>query len=311
MKGWGTMNRRSFLCKTASLALTTLAAPALAGVFASKMDRIAMGTLIFRYRFKQTKPKQWATIKNPLTLEEVPKYYRDRFGIRDIEFWGMHLESNEPAYIAKLRKSVEAADARLLNVQFDFTQDYDLATPKEDFRLQSVKLCKQWIDTCAALGTQCVRINPGHPKGTVEKSIESLKEVNEHAREKGIIVITANHFGLEMNPDYHVRIVKESGPGNIYTEPDFGNYSHAALFTSLPKVVPYAYIVSAKTDEFNDQMEHTSYDFDKCVQLCESLGFKGQYMVAQYSGKFQDIDYEKVADWTIEHLKKNMATPTA
>jgi hypothetical protein len=303
------MNRRTFLVNTTGLALGTWAAPLLAQPADDKMARIAMGTLIFRYRFKQTKPKELAEIKNPLTLMDVPAYYRDRFGVRDIEFWGMHFESNEPDYIAKLRKSIEAAGSRLVNVQFDFTTDYDLATTKEDFRVQSVKMCKQWIDTCAMLGAKCVRINPGHPKGTVENSIKSLTEVNAHAKEKGIVVMTANHFGLEMNPDYHVQIVKGAGwPNNIYTEPDFGNYPHKTMFESLPKILPYAWIVSAKTDTFNAQMEHTSYDIDKCIKLSEASGFKGQYMVAQFSSKFQDIDYEKVAEWTIEHLKQNMRT---
>ena len=42
------------------------------------------------------------------------------------------------------------------------------------------------------------------------------------------------------------------------------------------------------------------------MRLSESLGFKGMYMVAQWSPKFQDIDYEKVGDWVIERLKKNI-----
>ena len=189
----------------------------------------------------------------------------------------------------------------------DTKNGYDLASPDETFRLESIKTCKRWIDAVSILGTQCVRINPGRPKGTVEKSVESLKEVNAYAKSKGIIVITANHFGLEMNPDNHIAVVKGAGwPDNIYTEPDFGNYQHKLLFASLEKILPYAHIVSAKTDEFNDKMEHISFDFDKCVKMCEDAGFKGRYMVSQYSGKYQPIDYEKAADWIIEHLNMNM-----
>jgi len=40
--------------------------------------------------------------------------------------------------------------------------------------------------------------------------------------------------------------------------------------------------------------------------LAENLGFKGVYSVEQWSGKYSDIDYEKVADWLIEHVKKNI-----
>jgi sugar phosphate isomerase/epimerase len=298
------MNRRAFIFRTAGLALTAYVAPTLGRPAADTMDRIAMGTLIMRYRFKQTKPKEMATIPNELTLPEVAGYYRDRFGVRQIEFWSNHFESIETPYLTTVRDSIKAAGSKLLNVQFDFP--YDLAAASESDRTESVKTVKQWIDACAFLGTACVRVNPGKPRGVVENSIKSLKEVNDYAKCKNIIVITANHFGLEMSPDVHVRVVKEAGPENIYTEPDFGNYPHKTMFASLEKIIPYAYIISAKTDEFNSQMEHTSYDFDKCVRMCEDAGFKGRYMVSQYSGKYQPLDYAKVADWVIEHLKANM-----
>jgi len=297
------MNRRAFIFKTAGLAITAWVSPTLARPAADKMDRIAMGTLIMRYRFKQTKPKEMATIPNELTLPDVAQYYRDRFNIRQIEFWSNHFESIEMPYLTKVRESIKAAGSKLINVQFDFP--YDMAAANESDRLESVKTVKQWIDACAFLGTECVRVNPGKPRGNVENSIKSLKEVAAYAKSKNIIVITANHFGLEMNPDIHVKVVKEVGD-NIYTEPDFGNYPVKTMYASLAKIIPYAYIVSAKTDDFNSKLEHITFDLDKCIKMCEDAGFKGRYMVAQYSGKYQPIDYEKVADWTIERLKANM-----
>ena len=78
---------------------------------------------------------------------------------------------------------------------------------------------------------------------------------------------------------------------------------------SLAKIIPYAYIVSAKVATFKaagNSVEHTSYDFDRCVRLAESLGFKGTYMVAQWGNNTPDIDYEKVAAWVIDHLKANI-----
>jgi hypothetical protein len=78
------------------------------------------------------------------------------------------------------------------------------------------------------------------------------------------------------------------------------------MFESLQKILPYAYVISAKAMEFNDNIEHISYDFEKCVRLAESSGFKGIYLVEQWNGKFQNIDYEKVADWMIRHVKKNI-----
>jgi len=303
------MNRREFIFKSSGLVVTAWVAPGFAQTLDSapagkgKLDRIAMVTLLFRYRFKQTKPKEMPELKNELTLLDVPEHHRDRFGIRKLEFWNEHFESLEPSYLAKLRDKIKAADCQLVDVQVDRIS-YDLASKDETARLKSVQDVKEWIDAASVLGSTCIRINPGRPQGSVEKSIESLKELNAYAKSKNLIIITANHFGIEMDADKHVQIAKGAG---VYTEPDFGNYPHDdQLFAKLEKIVPHAYLVSAKVVDFDQSMEHVSYDFDKCVRLCEDSGFKGTYMVAQWSGKFQDIDYEKVGDWVIEHLKQNM-----
>jgi hypothetical protein len=58
--------------------------------------------------------------------------------------------------------------------------------------------------------------------------------------------------------------------------------------------------------ETDGKLVHTSYDFDRCVQMAESMGFKGNYMIAQWSGYQPNVDYEKAAAWTIEHVKANI-----
>jgi sugar phosphate isomerase/epimerase len=267
-----------------------------------------MGTLIMRYRFAQTKPKELTVLRDELRLADVPHYYRERFNVKKIEFWSEHFESFDKDYLLHIHDQIKAAGCHLLDVQLDsapFMKPYNLAALNEEERQESLKTVKRWMDATALLGSECVRVNPGRKDGSVKNSIASLKEVKRYADEKNLKIITANHFGLEMDPALHVRVVKETG--GIYTEPDFGNYPHNDhLYDSLAKILPYAYIVSAKVDEFNADMEHISYDFDRCVQLAESLGFKGMYMVAQWSPKFQDIDYAKVADWVIAHIKQHI-----
>ena len=263
-----------------------------------------MGTVLFRYRFKQTKPRELTEIKNELTLLQVPEYYRDRFGVRQLEFWSNHFESTEKTYLESLRKKIRDSRSVLANVQVDSA--YNLASVNEQDRQKSLSHVKEWIDAVSFLGSACIRINPGNANGSVEKSIESMREVNSYAKKKKLVLLTENHFGIEMNPDVHLRINKEAGPENIYTDPDFGNYSNAARYSALEKIMPYAYLISAKAADFNDNMDHVSYDFDRCVRMAEQHGFKGIYAVEQWSGKFDDINYEKVGDWLIEHVKNNI-----
>jgi sugar phosphate isomerase/epimerase len=297
------MNRRKFIVQSSKLALTVAVAPYLP-TFDNKMDRIAMGTVLFRYRFKQTKPKEIETLRNELLLTDVPAYYRDRFGIRQLEFWSNHFESQDRGYLETLRKKIAAAKCKLVNVQIDSA--YNLAAENEEERQKSLQHVKEWMDSVAFLGSTCVRINPGSARGPVEKSIQSMKEVNAFAKSKKLVLLTENHFGLEMNPDVHIRITQEAGPGNIYTLPDFGNYNNEVRFASLEKIMPYAYFISAKAMNFNDRLEHISYDFDRCVKLAEQHGFKGIYSVEQWSPQYQDINYEKIGDWLIDHVKSNL-----
>jgi sugar phosphate isomerase/epimerase len=299
------MNRRTFIEGSSRLVLSVYVLPSFVKELLpmAKADRIAMGTVLFRYRFKQTKPKEITTIPNELTLLEVPAYYKQRFGMRQLEFWSNHFESLEQPYLEELRKKIKGSGSRLVNVQVD--SDYDVAAADEEVRKKSVEHVKGWIDAVSYLGSDCVRVNPGRAKGSVEQSIVSMKEINAYAKKKKLVLLTENHFGIEMNTDVHIRIIKEAGPG-IYTLPDFGNYPTATMIASLEKIMPYAYLISAKAMNFNKEIEHVSYDFDKCVQLAERMGFKGIYSVEQWSSEYQDVDFEKVADWLVKHVKDNI-----
>jgi len=313
------MNRRKFIFRSSALALGAMAAPALARSFPAKdkMDRIAMGTLLFRNRFKQTKPKNVVEIKNELTLMDIPEHHRDLYGIKKIEFWSEHFESFEPDYLGKLKARIKAAGSELLDIQFDNTpfdkDSYDLSSIDEEKRKASVEHVKKWMDVSSFLGSKCVRVNPGgragkNPSGTVEKCIASFKELVPYAKSKKLTIITANHTGLELDADNHVAILK--GTPGLYAEPDFGNYNNTTtMYDSLAKIIPYAYIVSAKCGLFTEvdgKLEHTSYDFDRCVRLSESLGFKGNYMISQWGGNPPDMDDEKIAAWAIEHVRSNI-----
>lgn len=270
----------------------------------SASDRVGMGTVIFRNRFEQTKPKELTELRDPLTLVNVPAYYRERFDIRNLEFWSKHFESLERPYLKELRARIKAVGSDLINIQVD--EPYDLANTNEEERQRGVALVRKWIDAAALLGSRAVRINPGKAGGSIEKSIASMKEVNQYCVSKRLPLLTENHFGLEMNPDVHLQIRAAAGPENFYTLPDFGNYPVETMWESLAKILPYAYVVSAKAVDFNEQAEHISYDFDRCVKLCERAGFKGIYLVEQWSRKDQDLEYEKIADWLLQRVRANI-----
>jgi sugar phosphate isomerase/epimerase len=295
------MGRRSFLIRAGGLVIAASSGVVPAAARAAH-GRIGMGTVIFRSRFSQTNPG--TELKDALSLLDVPAYYRERFGIRNLEFWSKHFESLDTPYLDELRARIKSAGSALINIQVD--ESYDLANADEGERQRSLALVRKWIDAAAVLNSRAVRINPGRAGGSISQSITSMKEVNQYCISKRLPLLTENHFGLEMDPDVHLRIREDAGPRNIYTLPDFGNYPLETMWESLAKILPFAYVVSAKAVDFDPQGAHISYDFDRCVQLCERAGFKGIYLVEQWSRKDQDLDYEKIADWLLTRVRKNI-----
>jgi sugar phosphate isomerase/epimerase len=298
------MHRRMFLFRTGGLMVAASVGPGIAPAAASATDRVGMGTVIFRNRFAQTRPKAVTEPGNALQLRDVPAYYRERFAIRNLEFWSKHFESLEEPYLVELRSRVRDAGAELINIQVD--EPYDLASRDEEERQRSLAMVRKWIDAAALLGSHAVRINPGRTGGSIEKSIDSMKEVNRYCVAKRLPLLTENHFGLEMDPAVHLKLREAAGPENFYTLPDFGNYPPETMWESLTKILPYAYVVSAKAVDFDTQGAHLSYDFDRCVRLCERAGFKGIYLVEQWSRKEQVIDADKIADWLLRSVRKSL-----
>ncbi|HVY75723.1 MAG TPA: hypothetical protein VG890_12875, partial [Puia sp.] len=112
------LRRRDFLFRS-GLALSAWLLPFDLPSFADKQDRIAMGTLIMRYRFAQTKPKELTVLRDELVLADVPHYYRERFNVKKIEFWSEHFESFDKDYLLHIRDQIKAAGCHLLDVQLD------------------------------------------------------------------------------------------------------------------------------------------------------------------------------------------------
>lgn len=309
------MNRRRFINTTSSLALGTLAAPAFARVlppYKDVMDRIGMGTLLYRNQIK-TRPDM--VVKNELTLMDIPQHNRDVFGVRKLEFWSDHLVSLDKGYLTDLKGKIKAAGSELLNLQIDTSPadrtPYDLATLDEERRKAGVEQVKKWLDVAGILGTKCVRVNPGGARNSsVEQSIKSYQELLPVAKSKNITIITANHSGIERDADKHVAIV--AGARGIYTEPDFGNYNNPAImFDSLKKILPLAYLVSAKISNItlvDGKITHPQYNFDQCMQLSESMGFKGVYIMNQWGNIPPEVSTDDLAKWTIERIKANIKT---
>lgn len=299
------MNRRKFLQKTTVSGVAIATSPFLIIKPSRKdgMSRIGLTTVVFRNRFNATKPKDMV-LKDELTLLDIPEYFADRFGIHNVEFWANHFESTSAAYLNDIKKALKKHKSSLIDIQAE--SGYDLSDPNQENRQKGIADMKAWIDVGATLGSQFIRI--GAMKKSYEKSVESVKTITEYAQSKGIKALVENHFDLFSDPKHHVNIIKDVSNENLGLLADFGNYpASVARYDVLQKIAPYTKLVSAKTSDFDDNMNHTSYDFEKCVDLFEEAGYQGIYSLEQW-GKFNPAyDYEKITDWMIAKVKGQLA----
>ncbi len=292
------MNRRTFNQIIGATSATMLLHPlASFAQPANPMTRIGMSTVNFRERFSKTRSKDSSYSGGNMELIEIPEYFADRFSLHNVELWSKHFESLESSYLKELKKALRKTKSTLINIQCD--EKYSLGAAEESQRRESIELAIKWVRAAKKLGAGAIRFNPG--KGEIRYVIEGLRAINAVAKKKGIALLIENHFGMEMDPEVHLRIVKGVGE-NTYTLPDFGNYSNEARFESLKKILPHAYQVSVKTIEFDQDMNHLSFDFDQCMKLTLESGFEGIYSVEQWHSKPSKVSDEAMADWMIKKV---------
>lgn len=298
------MERRHFIQRAGVLAGAMLAAPSAFKACSSRdpMARIGLTTVTFRKRFVATNPDAGGDV---LGLQQIPAFFRERFGIYQPEFWSEHFESRSPAYLGDLKAALDKNKCKLINIQVD-TPGKDMSDPAVGKSALAVDEIKEWIDVGAALGSLMVR--GSFMQHSLEEGIGSTKELVRYARTKGITLLAENHFDLLSVPENHLRVAREVGRDHFGLLADFGNYPDTIdRFSALERIAPHTLLVSAKTHEYDGDHQHIGFDFDRCVRIMEEGGFSGIYSLEQWEDGLPDYDYEKIVDWMIEHVKASIA----
>lgn len=297
------MKRRKFIQNSGVAAGAMLAAPSFITACSSKkpMSRIGLTTVVFRNRFLSTNPDASVDL---LTLEKIPEYFQDRFGIYQPEFWSEHFESREPSYLKDLKSALDKNQCKLINIQAD-TPGKDISNPEDGNSALAVEEIKEWIDVGALLGAKMVR--GSFMQHSLEEGIKSTKQLVKYGAGKGITFLSENHFDLMSVPENHIKVAQEVNDPNFGLLADFGNYPESTdKYKALEMIAPYVSLVSAKTHGFDENYEHTGFDFDRCVRIMEDGGYRGIYSMEQWENGLPDYDFEKIVDWMIEHVKANV-----
>lgn len=200
------------------------------------------------------------------------------------------------------KNNMLAAQYGLQNVLVMIDSEGDLSSSDETLRLQAIDNHKRWIDAASAMGCSAVRLNlfgEKDPEKWIENSIISLSELSDHAAPQKINVIVENHGRLSSNIPFLMRAINGTAKSNCGTLPDFGNFciadeGYGSIFDGscsevydpyqgVSEMMPKAFGVSAKSNDFNSEGQETTLDYTRLLSLVKEAGYTG-FVGVEYEG---------------------------
>jgi sugar phosphate isomerase/epimerase len=211
---------------------------------------------------------------------------------------------NQPAalknFISKNNKKAAAHSLKNLLIMIDNEGDLSVSSAIE--RKKSVENHHKWVETAAAMGCHSIRINlfgVTDPKKWVENSKESLLALGTYAAKYNVNVIVENHGYLSSDAGLLMEVINGVNLPNCGSLPDFGNFCLERAggarwgancireydrYQGVEELMPRAFAVSAKANEFDAQGNETGTDYKRMLQIVKNAGFNG-YIGVEYEGR--------------------------
>ena len=168
-----------------------------AQVAPEKLARIAIMSLDHGSMLKlpwNTTPTEAQT----LSLMDLPQFYIDMYGVRNVEFQHTHLVNGtrtapDPAFMRELKAKFDAAGSKANQVNMEIGQmatvgpDGKAAALSGDARAEWLALAKKWADAAPSLGLVRIMCNQGSLTADSKAGVAALwKELQDYAKPKGI-----------------------------------------------------------------------------------------------------------------------------
>lgn len=305
------MDRRMFLAASSMAALASLkAVPALAqgAIPARKLARLSVSSSSYRANYEGRFNVATATPK--LTHRTFPAYIKQKFGISKVELWDQQFGPAGHSFeeCRAIRAAADAAGVQVVSVEVEDMARID-ATDADD-RAQAVAEGKVWLDKAKVLGCTSMRFNVNRSRGEVNQAaaVEVLRQMADHARKLGVIVLLENHGGATSTIPNLITMVKAVNHPFVKAEPDWGAWSPPGdRYEAMKSAMAVAQIVSAKGLVFDPETyAHTSYDVARLVKDAESTGFKGVYSIELYNNP-APADTDRAVASFVKTISDNMA----
>lgn len=243
-----------------------------------------------------------------MSLLEFPLQVREKLGIDAVEICQFHLPERTPEYLGQLKRALDDAGVRLINMPIDVGNISD-ANPA--YREEDLAEIEQWMRAAAELGAAMVRVNASAPMAGVapaplEVTIDSYRRLAGVAAPLGLQLLIENHGGITADPAVIVAIVKAVGSDKLKTLVDIGNFEPllsmqmaimqgqqppevdaTPVYGALAQIAPYAGLVHAKTHDFDEHGQPRHLDVVRALRVVRDAGYTGTISI-EYEGNSGD-----------------------
>jgi L-ribulose-5-phosphate 3-epimerase len=259
----------------------------------SKSNRIKLGVSSYSYwHFKEKKYPLETVIENA-----------SRLGIEGVEILHEQMESEEPAYLKKLKRLAfrQGIDLVCLSIQQNFV------SPDAAIREAQVQHTIKCLEIAYQMGIPSIRLNSGRwktissfdelmAKRGIEPPIpgyqdndafnwciDCIQKCLVKAESLGVVMALENHWGLTYHPEGVLRILKASASPWLGALMDTGNFLEAP-YEKLRLLAPKAVYVHAKTYFGGGEWYTLDLDYRKIAALLREVNYTG-YVSLEFEGK--------------------------
>jgi L-ribulose-5-phosphate 3-epimerase len=225
---------------------------------------------------------------------DFPAAARDRYGLGAVEYVNQFFRdrARDAAWLARLRRSAEAAGVRSLLIMVD--GEGALGDPAAGERAAAVENHRKWLDAASSLGCHSIRVNAssrGSREEQARLAADGLRRLCEHAEAHDLHVIVENHGGLSSDGAWLADVMERTGHPLAGTLPDFGNFRVSGdpeiwydRYQGVRELMPYAEAVSAKSHEFDEAGGETRTDYRRMMRIVLDAGYRGHVGI-EYEGQ--------------------------
>jgi sugar phosphate isomerase/epimerase len=240
-------------------------------------------------------------INKDFSLVEFPRVARERFGFDAVELCSMHFRNTDTGYLDEIKNNLVAYKIGFANMPIDTGNISQTDPEKRQFDLERIA---GWMAVASYLGAEAVRVNTGAPEAgwDISITVDSYKKLAKVAQDYNMLLLIENHGGVSSRPEAMIQILEQTAAPNLKLCPDFGNFPDETRYEDLTRIMPYGYMLHAKTYDFDSAGNHPSFDFARCMQIAKDAGFRGTISV-EFEGSGDQYDgVEK----TLALVKKNL-----